>query len=59
MDVGNPFSPDVMPEQRLVMLRHVANRDSDCRVRNRQNKDMNRLVQKVSRQWRYGWIYAV
>ena len=52
MDASNVFSPDVTPEQRLVMLRHVANRNSARRMRDTPNKDINRLLQKVSRQWR-------
>ncbi len=52
MDASNPFSPDVTPEQRLVMLRHVANRNSARRMRDTPNKDINRLLKKVSRQWR-------
>lgn len=51
MDEGTPFSPDVTPEQRRVRLRRVANRDSARRMRDRRNEDMNRLVEKVSRQW--------
>ena len=51
MDVGNFFSPDVMSEQRHVMLRHVANRDIARRMGDGQKEDMNRLYKKVSRQW--------
>ena len=48
MDHGNPFSAEVTPEQRRVILRRVANRESARRVRNRRNEDLERLVQKVS-----------
>ncbi len=58
MDEGNPFSPDVTPEQRRVRLRRVANRDSARRVRDRRNEDINRLVQKVSRQWHMDDFHA-
>ena len=47
---GNPFSPDVTPKLRGVMLRSVANCQSAHHVKDRQNEDMDRLVQKVSRQ---------
>ena len=49
MDEGDPLSPDMTPEQRRVMLRRVANRESARRVRDRRNEDMNRLVLKVSK----------
>ncbi len=49
VDEGNPFSPDVTPKQRRVMLRRVANCQSARRVRDRRNENMNRVVQKVSR----------
>ncbi len=45
---GNPLSPDVTPEQRRVMLRRIANRESARRVRNRRNEELERLIQKVS-----------
>ena len=43
-DEGNPFSPDVTPEQRHVMLRRDANRESARRMRDRRSEDMDRLV---------------
>ena len=48
MDKGNPFSPDVTPEQRRVMLRRAGNRESARRVRDRRNNELNMLAQKVS-----------
>ena len=45
---GNPFSPDVTPEQRRVILRRVANRESARRVRERRHEELERTTQKVS-----------
>ena len=45
---GDPFSPDVTPEQRRLILRRVANRESARRVRDRRHEELERLTQKVS-----------
>lgn len=48
MDHGDPFSSEVAPEQRRVILRRVANRESARRVRMRRNKDLEKVLQKAS-----------
>ena len=45
---GDPFSPDLEPEQRRVILRRIANRESARRVRARRQDELDRLSQRVS-----------
>ena len=45
---GDPFSPHLKPEQRRVILRRVANRESARRVRARRQDELERLSQQVS-----------
>lgn len=44
---GDPFSPDLEPEQRRVILRRIANRESARRVRARRQDELDRLGQRV------------
>ena len=45
---GDPFSPHLEPEQRRVILRRIANRESARRVRARRQDELERLSQRVS-----------
>ncbi len=45
---GDPFSPDVTPDERRVILRRVANRESARRVRVRHNESMERAFKEAS-----------
>ncbi|CAL5223499.1 g6025 [Coccomyxa viridis] len=44
---GDPFSPDLEPEQRRIILRRIANRESARRVRARRQDELDRLGQRV------------
>ena len=45
---GDPFAPHLEPEQRRVILRRIANRESARRVRARRQDELDRLSQRVS-----------
>ena len=45
---GDPFSPALQPEERRVILRRIANRESARRVRARRQDELERLSQRVS-----------
>ena len=45
---GSPSSPDLSPEERRVILRRIANRESARRVRDRRNEELNKFIQRVS-----------
>ena len=45
---GDPFSPDVTPEERRVILRRIANRESARRVRVRHNETVERAFKEAS-----------
>ena len=45
---GDPFSPALQPDERRVILRRIANRESARRVRARRQDELDRLSQRVS-----------
>ena len=44
---GDPYAPGLAPEQRRVILRRIANRESARRVRARRQDELDRLTQQV------------
>ena len=44
---GDPYAPSLEPEQRRVILRRIANRESARRVRARRQDELDRLTQQV------------
>ena len=44
---GDPYAPCLAPEQRRVILRRIANRESARRVRARRQDELDRLTQQV------------
>ena len=44
---GDPYAPGLLPEQRRVILRRIANRESARRVRARRQDELERLTEQV------------
>ena len=44
---GDPYAPGLQPEQRRVILRRIANRESARRVRACRQDELDRLTQQV------------